>query len=136
MPWRLVVRDYGYVGARDLPVFKCVYMYKTSECKHAIVRLHCATSKSLLWNMEYVARGSGFKRPHIYRTSTHLCLICTYVYMTSLKQTVRCHDLSTIYLRFIILHVYSHDLLCFTFRRSKHPVKVHKCKMCHWALHI
>ena len=72
MPWRLVVGDYGYVGARDLPVFKSVYTYKASECKRAIIRLHCATSKFSLWNMEYVARGGAFERPRIYRTSTYV----------------------------------------------------------------
>ena len=41
----------GYVGARDL-----YSNYKASECKRTIIRLHCATSKSSLWNMEYVAR--------------------------------------------------------------------------------
>ena len=64
--------DYGYVGARDLPVFKSVYTYKASECKHTIIRLHCATSKSSLWNMEYVARGGAFERPRIYHTSTYV----------------------------------------------------------------
>ena len=28
----------------------------------------CATSKSSLWNMEYVARGGAFECPRIYRT--------------------------------------------------------------------
>ena len=52
----------GYVGARDL-----YSNYKASECKRTIIRLHCATSKSSLWNMEYVARGGAFERPRIYR---------------------------------------------------------------------
>ena len=69
VPWRLVVGDYRVRWSTcNLPVFKSVYTYKASECKHAIVRLHCATSKSSLWNMEYVARGGAFERLHIYRT--------------------------------------------------------------------
>ena len=51
------------------PVFKSVYTYK---CKRTIIRLHCATSKSSLWNMEYVARGSTFEHPCIYCTSIHV----------------------------------------------------------------
>ena len=35
------------------------------------LRLHCATSKSSLRNMEYVARGGAFERPRIYRTDIH-----------------------------------------------------------------
>ena len=69
MPWLLVVGDYGVRWSTcNFPVFKSVYTYKASECKCAIIRLHCATSKSSLWNMEYVARGGAFERPHIYRT--------------------------------------------------------------------
>ena len=63
----------GYYGVRwstcNLPVFKSVYTYKASKCKRAIIRLHCATSKSSLWYMEYVPRGGAFERPRIYRTS-------------------------------------------------------------------
>ena len=59
--------DYSSRGLRGTLKF---YTYKASECKHAIIRLHCATSKSSLWNMEYVAHGSAFEHPHIYRTST------------------------------------------------------------------
>ena len=69
VPWRLVVGDYRVRwSACNLPVFESVYTYKASECKHAIVRLHCATSKSSLWNIEYVARGGAFECPCIYRT--------------------------------------------------------------------
>ena len=53
-------------------MYSNLYTYKASECKRAIIRLHCATSKSSLWNMEYVAHGSAFERPCIYRTSIHI----------------------------------------------------------------
>ena len=56
-------------------VFKSVYTYKASECKRAIIRLHCATSKSSLWYMGYVPRGRAFERPRIYRTSTYVDVI-------------------------------------------------------------
>ena len=46
-----------------------LYTYKASECKHAIIGLHCATSKSSLWYMGYVPHGSDFERPRIYCTS-------------------------------------------------------------------
>ena len=73
MPWRLAVGDYGVRWSScNLPVFKSVYTYKASECKHAILGLHCAALKSSLWNMEYVARGGAFERPLIYRTSAHV----------------------------------------------------------------
>ena len=63
----------------NLPVFKSAY---TSECKHAIISLHC---KSSLWNMEYVACGGAFERPRIYRTNRYGRLVGqklqhTYVY--------------------------------------------------------
>ena len=65
--------DYGARWSTcNLPVFKSVHTYKASECKCTIIRLHCATSKSSLWNMEYVARGGAFERPHIYRTRIHV----------------------------------------------------------------
>ena len=51
-------------------ICKSVYTYKASECKSTIIRLHCVTSKSSLWNMEYIARGG--ERPRIYRTSTNV----------------------------------------------------------------
>ena len=52
----MATRTTGYVSVRvsNLPVFKSVYL-QVSECKHAIIRLHCATSKSSLWNMGYAA---------------------------------------------------------------------------------
>ena len=50
-------------------LYSNLYTYKASEYKHATIRLHSATSKSSLWNMRYVARGSAFERPHIYRTN-------------------------------------------------------------------
>ena len=40
--------------------------------QHAIKRFHCATSKSSLWNMEYVDHGGAFERPHIYRTNMYV----------------------------------------------------------------
>ena len=40
-----------------------LYTYKASECKRTIIRLHCATSKSSLWNMEYVACGGALECP-------------------------------------------------------------------------
>ena len=49
-----------------------LYTYKASACKRTIIRLHCATSKSSLWNMEYVARGGAFEHPHIYCTNVHV----------------------------------------------------------------
>ena len=51
----------GSVGVHscNLPVFKSVYIEGFPECKHAIIRLHCATSKSSLWNMGYVAHGGA-----------------------------------------------------------------------------
>ena len=63
MPWRLVVVTTGVLE------FACI---QVSECKRAIIRLHCATFKCSLWNMEYVARGGAFECPRIYRTSTFL----------------------------------------------------------------
>ena len=57
MPWQLAVGDYGVRwGLCNLPV---LYTYKASVCNRTILRLHCATSKSSLWNMEYVARGGA-----------------------------------------------------------------------------
>ena len=38
-----------------------------------LIRLHCAT-KSSLWYMGYVPRGSALERPRIYRTSTSVHL--------------------------------------------------------------
>ena len=55
---------------RVIWLYSSLYTYKASECKHAIIRLHCATSKSSLWKMGYVARGGAFERPRIYHTST------------------------------------------------------------------
>ena len=56
-------------------VFKSVYTYKASECKRAIIRLHCATSKSSLWYMGYVPRGGAVERPRIYRTRLDVTLV-------------------------------------------------------------
>ena len=54
--WRLVVGDYRVRRSTcNLSVIKSVHTYKASECKRTIIRLHCAISKALLWNMEYVA---------------------------------------------------------------------------------
>ena len=69
MPWRLVVVTTGVLE------FACIQIRKVSECKRAIIRLHCATSKCSLWNMEYVARGGAFERPRIYRTSTFMLVL-------------------------------------------------------------
>ena len=55
------------------------YTYKASKCKCTIIRLHCATSKSSLWNMEYVARGSAFEHPHIYCTNLFIMYIYIYI---------------------------------------------------------
>ena len=75
-------RDYGiHWSSCNLPVFESVYVYKASECKSAIIRLHCATSKSSLWNMEYIARGGAFEHPRIY---------CTNMYVHSLHKTCAC----------------------------------------------
>ena len=65
MLWRLAVGNYEYNGVRlcNLPV---LYTYKASECKRAIIRLHC---KSSLWNTGYVDSGGAFECPHIYRTN-------------------------------------------------------------------
>ena len=71
MLWPLAVRDYG--GALEFVHVICLYLnlytYKASESKRTIIRLHCATSKSSLWNMGYVAHGGAFKSPRIYRTN-------------------------------------------------------------------
>ena len=63
-------------GLRGMMEFVCVICphsnlctYKASECKCTIIGLHCATSKSSLWNMGYVARGGAFECPRIYHTS-------------------------------------------------------------------
>ena len=58
----------------NLPVFKSVHTYKASECKRAIIRLHCATSKSSLWYMGfmYVPHGGAFECPHIYCTNMYI----------------------------------------------------------------
>ena len=37
------------------------------------IRLHCAISKSSLWNMGHVACGSAFERPRIYCTNSFVC---------------------------------------------------------------
>ena len=50
-------------------LYSNLYTYKASVCKRTIIRLHCATSKSSLWNMGYVARGGAFKCPRSYSTS-------------------------------------------------------------------
>ena len=50
-------------------LYSNLYTDKASECKCTIIRLHCATSKSSLWNMRYVAHGGAFERPRIYRTN-------------------------------------------------------------------
>ena len=65
------MRTTGYAGAQicGLP-----------GAKRAVIRLHCATSKSL-WNMEYVARGGTFERPR---------QICMYNVM-SLGERERAH---------------------------------------------
>ena len=66
-------------GLRGRLEFVCViclysnlYTYKASGCKCAIIKLHCATSKSSLWNMGYVARGGVFERPRIYHTNINV----------------------------------------------------------------
>ena len=69
----------GYVGVCVI----CLYShpYKASVCKHAIIRLHRATPKSSLWNMEYVAHGGVFECPCIYRTSMYVrraVYVCIY----------------------------------------------------------
>ena len=69
VPWQLVVGTTGYVGVRVIYLHSNLYTYKASKCKRAIIRLHCATSKSSLWNMEYVARGGAFECSRIYRIS-------------------------------------------------------------------
>ena len=48
-----------------------MYTYKASKCKRAIIRLHCATSKSSMWYMGNVPHGSAFERPHIYHRSVY-----------------------------------------------------------------
>ena len=70
-------RDYRYVG---------VFLYSIRiylqgfQVQHAIIRLHCATSKSSLWNMEYVARGGALNAHasivQVYIESALTC-ICT-----------------------------------------------------------
>ena len=60
--------------ARVICLYSNLYTYKASECKHAIIRLHCATSKSSVWNMGYVAHGGAFEHPRIYRTNIHVHL--------------------------------------------------------------
>ena len=68
VPWRLVVVDYGvHWSTCNLSI--CILTRLPSAS--TLIRLHCATSKSSLWNMEYVARGGASERPHIYRTSTY-----------------------------------------------------------------
>ena len=68
----------GYVGVR--PCNSNLYTYKASKCKRTIIRLHCATSKSSLWNMGYVARVSAFEHPRIYRTNVHVyTCMCIYI---------------------------------------------------------
>ena len=84
----------GCVGVHVICLYSNLYntyTYKASECKCAIIRLHCATSKSSLWNMEYVARGGAFECPRIYRTSVHVYIYtCTlYVYIHALVPAAR-----------------------------------------------
>ena len=75
-----IVGDYGVrMSTCNLPVFKSVYTYKASECKRTIIRLHCATSKSSLWNMEYVAHGSALECPRIY--CTKLVTTCIHIHV-------------------------------------------------------
>ena len=76
VPWRIVVGYSVRWSTCNLPV------YKASECKHTIIRLHCATSKFSLWNMEYVANGGAFERPCIYRTS-----ICVHTHVYNERDT-------------------------------------------------
>ena len=85
-----VAGDYGvHWSMCNLPVFKSAYTYKASECKRAIKRLHCATSKSSLWYMGCAPRGGAFERPRIYRTS----LIVQDRYTHSPRSFVECANL-------------------------------------------
>ena len=72
MPLQLVVAMSGTTGCVEI-----VKSVKASECKHAIIRLHCATSKSSLWYMGYVPCGSAFESPRIYRKSR---IVHIYIY--------------------------------------------------------
>ena len=58
-------------------VISNLYTYKASECKRAITRLHCATSKSSLWNMGNVSHGGAFECLRIYRTNTQHVYTCS-----------------------------------------------------------
>ena len=60
----------GYV---EYVKFKSVYTYKASECKRAIIRLHCATSKSSLWYVGYV--------PVVVPLNAHASIVQVYIYM-------------------------------------------------------
>ena len=79
--------EYVTWSSCNLPVFKSVshYTYKASECKRAVIRLHCATSKSSLWYMGYVPCGGAFERPRIYRTSTLKCS-----HQCTVNKTIQC----------------------------------------------
>ena len=72
----MVTSSWGLQGTLEFVRVTCqysdLYTYKASECKHTILRLHCALSKSSLWNMEYVARGGAFECPHIYITYIYI----------------------------------------------------------------
>ena len=69
----------GYVGVHVVYLYS-VYTYRASERKRAIIRLHCATSKSSLWYMGYVPMAVPLNA-HASVVQVHLY----FVYCRSLK---------------------------------------------------
>ena len=71
-----------FTAILDLPI--CI-LTRLPSGKHAIKRLHCATSKSSLWYMGYVPRGSAVEHPRIYRTNN--CVVHRWLGFSSTAQS-------------------------------------------------
>ena len=100
----IAVGDYGicWEFVRVICLYSNLYTYKASDCKHTIISLHCATSKSSLWNMGYVARGGVFECPRIYRTNVYVST-CIYMYL----------EVSNMYMYSVHVH---NDVTCMYFK--------------------